>query len=930
MDQAMSGDLFESFLLDSWETLASFERLVAALRERYDETSLHDLAVIAHRIKGTTALYGYPQMSRLAELAERLLELRPRLDEEGREGLIAFLERLAVCLRGALERVSAQEGEGELGLTFAELGGTALLQQLLSSAPKAFVRKTVDGADGRQQNLSEQLTSFARKNAEIWTYFAPEAREHIELMRSILDQGARRGEDLTGLFRSAHTLKGSSYMVGCTPLGDLGHLLEDVLGAAREGRLDLQGGAALVLAEGIDLAERMLLVAEGEETDLTRVHRHTRRKLLALRGEEDDSANIVPEATATPEPAPAPSAARGADASSTVRVSTRKLDDLMRSVGELIVRRSRLDYQLEQFADLERLLAASTERLSRTVLEFEEKYLHPHLQAAGSPETTDATAEPTAEALRPASSVTATVSELFDELEFDSYGDLNVVARAVSEMSADLAELQQSFTTRLSVLREESESLGKLARSVRTDVSRARRVPFSGAAARLKRWARTRGADILKLDVQGENVEVDTVVLEALTAPLLHLANNALAHGVEPAAVREALGKPREGQLLVRAEARGAFLDVEFSDDGAGIDLATVREKARGRVNDAQLNAMSDDELTSLIFLPGLSTSSEVTSEAGRGVGMDVVSEAVRRLGGQVLVRSVRGVGTTFTLRVPLTQQITDALVFTVGDLLGGFPTGMVRALNEVPVGSVLVTDAGEQIDLAGERLRLYRLADLLGYTPPQEEALKVIVVESGGRKSAVVVDGFVGLEELAVRQPGALLGDVGYLAGGALDRAGNVVLLFDPLGVEQLSGGAVSTGLPKVSVRASAKRVLLVDDSVSVRRVVSSMLSRAGYAVKTAGDGAEALDLLRVDSDFSAVLTDLEMPRVNGFELIEEVRRRPTTAHLPIVVMTTRAGDKHQTLAKSLGATDYFSKPIDEARLLRRLADLTSAGIRA
>lgn len=925
MDQAISGDLFESFLLDSWETLASFERLVAALRERYDETSLHDLAVIAHRIKGTTALYGYPQMSRLAELAERLLELRPRLDEAGREGLIAFLERLAVCLRGALERVGAQAGEGELGLTFAELGGTALLQQLLSSAPKAFVRQAAGGANAGPTSLNEQLVMFARKNAEVWSYFAPEAREHIELMRGVLDRGARRGDDLTLLFRSAHTLKGSSYMVGCAPLGDLGHLLEDVLGAARDGNIDLHGGADLVLAEGIDLAERMLLVAEGEETDLSRVHRHTRRKLLALLGEEDTGA-AVPEAPAAPEPTPTP-APRAADTSTTVRVSTRKLDDLMRSVGELIVSRSRLDYQLEQFADLERLLVASTERLTRTVREFEEKYLHPHLQSAGASE---AAPEPSEDVRRAASSVTATVSELFDELEFDSYGDLNVVARAVSEMSADLAELQQSFTARLTALREESDSLGKLARSVRTDVSRARRVPFSGAAARLKRWARTRGADVIKLDVQGENVEVDTVVLEALTAPLLHLANNALAHGVEAVGVREALGKPREGRLLVRAEARGAFLDVEFSDDGAGIDLAAVREKARGRVPDAQLDAMSDDELTSLIFLPGLSTSREVTAEAGRGVGMDVVSEAVRRLGGQVLVRSVRGVGTTFTLRVPLTQQITDALVFNVGDLLGGFSTGMVRALREVPVGSVLVTDAGEQIDLGGERLRLYRLADLLGYTPHQEEALKVIVVESGGRKSAVVVDGFVGLEELAVRQPGALLGNVGYLAGGALDRAGNVVLLFDPLGVEQLSSGAATTALPKVSVRASVKRVLLVDDSVSVRRVVSSMLSKAGYSVTTAADGAEALDLLRVDANFAAVLTDLEMPRVNGFELIEEVRRRPATAPLPIIVMTTRAGDKHQTLAKSLGATDYFSKPIDEARLLRRLADLTSAGIRA
>jgi len=928
VDVALSGDLFESFLLDSWDALGQFETATLSLHERYDADTLQQLSVLSHRIKGTTALYGYPQMSRLAELAERLLDLRPELSPVEREGLIAFLERLVLCLRSALERVSARQPEGELGLEFAEIGGTTLLKNLLKSNPKAFVRRHngIDRDRGAVGDLNHQLTSFFRENADVWEYFAPEAREHIEAMRAILESHAPTEEDLTSLFRSAHTLKGSSYMVGFEPLGDLGHLMEDAMVAVREERMAFDSGVAMVLGEGVDLAERMLRVAEGEPTDLTRVNRHTRRKLTQLLGEDapdellDAQANLEAEAKATQaNVAPAPVTPPKAH----VRVSTDKLDTLMTLVGEVVVARQRLNYELMQLGDVTVQLQLAQARMMRTAREFEEKYLNPLLQQQQPVQATGTAERKTG--------LSASIQETFAELEFDSYNDLNIVARSVTEISADLNELQTQIERQLLDLRDESETLGKLTHSLRNEVSRARRVPFGQALTRLKRWARGRdGEKPFQLDLSGDTVEVDTFVLEAVVDPLLHLLNNAFIHGLESAEERERIGKPREGRIQVRAFQQGAYLEIEVQDDGGGIDAAAVRSKARGHLPQPDLDAMSDDEAVNLIFLPGLSTAKQVTSDAGRGVGMDVVANNVRRLGGEVLVRTTRGVGTTFTLRVPLTQQITDTLLFTVGDLVAGFATAHVRALRTLPPNRATVTDGGEVVEVDGEFMRLFRLRDLWGYPQSDATELNVIVLQAGGRRLAVTVDEFLGLEEVTVRQNGTLLQRLEYLSGATLSSSGRTVLLLDPQGIEALGEhkGGVRKRIPTFASIQRRSRMLLVDDSVSVRRVVSRMLERAGYVVVTASDGYDALELLRNDSDFDVILTDLEMPRVSGYELLEEVRRRFETADIPVIVMTTRAGEKHQQLAFELGATDYFSKPVDEARLVRRLAEIT-AGVR-
>ena len=930
----VSPELFDSFMLDAWDTLGAFENAVTELRGAFGAPTMQRLGMLAHRFKGTAALYGYPQMAALSELAERLMEVQPDLGEAQQAGLFAFLERLVVCLRSALERVSARQSEGELGLEFAQIGGTALLGSLLGQNPRAFVRQAVQSRDhlARTQHWGTQVRRFRQDNLDIWAYFAPEVREHLDAMRLVLDESEANEAGLNQLFRSAHTLKGSSYMVGFDMLGDLGHRLEDVMLAVRSGERSFDAPLRRALGEGTELAEHLLQVAEGAAGDPEGEMRRVQHQLSALLTGSDEEADADQPAlndmsdTASDVDVPAPQAAPAAGRS--VRVSTDKLDLLMNLANELVVSRSRITQQSVRLESAGELLKLAQARLSRTARDFEEKYLSTRTlsQAVNRSAPTPSTPGDAPSALQ------STLDDLFGDLEFDSYSDLNIVARSVSEMSADLSEVASQLAAQLQALREEDERLGKLTTRLRREVSRARRVPFGQALTRLRRWARTQTTDGnsgFELRLSGETVEVDSHVLEAVVDPLLHLLNNALIHGLEAPEARRAAGKPERGQISVQATQRGAFLDIEVNDDGAGLNLDAIRRQAAPLLS-GDPHDLSDEAVAELIFLPGLSTAANITTQAGRGVGLDVVASNVRRLGGAVQVRSQAGAGTQFTLSVPLTQQIAEVLLLRVGAQTLGLFTSAVRSLRHVEPSEIETGNSGQTVPYQGQAVPLLRLAELWNEVSAPEigAPLNVVIVQSGTQLLALTADDFAGLEEMAVQPPGPLLDVVDYLAGSSVSRGGQVTLLLHPPGLLRLSVQLGQVAHAPQTCRAAptshAARVLLVDDSISVRRVVARMLERAGYSVVTAADGYEAIERLRSEARFDAVLTDLEMPRVSGYELLEHLRRHAETADIPSIVMTTRAGDKHQQLAYEVGTNDYFTKPIDESRLIKRLAELT------
>jgi chemosensory pili system protein ChpA (sensor histidine kinase/response regulator) len=1055
--------LFDAFIFDIHDALATFESAAEELGHDYNLESLKELGVLAHRIRGTAALYNYPQLSRLAELIERLMEHGERIPEGNFPMLLDFLERAMVCFRGSLETITETGREGEIGLQLSALGGASLFKSILKAAPEAFVRErdiVTQKGYVQSQDLQGDLRTFFAVNQDSWEFFAPEANEHLDIMATTLANANPSSDDITQLFRSTHTLKGAAYMIDLKPMGDLAHRLEDLMVLVREGGKPFDEGVRAALSEGGHVLRAMLATAEGEATDLNTQLESVNKQLAKELGQTLDEEAPAPNLSDTLvqtlqqfkqdnpdvwdyfapevqdnllEMAQSLEKAHQGDTSedtittifraghtikgaaytvnfnalgdvakdvesisralretndfqyqevadamqaghlalsemmkaangetheletalttfqelygplnlsddlvvavptqetkqrktaesrtSTIRVSLDKIDTLLNLAGEIVISRARLDSQLGRFSDIGSVLEASRRRMVRTTAEFEEKYLNPRLR-----EMSQAITQQPGEQR---SGLKNSINEMFDELEFDTYSDLNILARTVSEMTNDLSEVQSQLERFTRGLSQEVEQVQRLSRSLRNEVSRTRLVPISQLYNRLRRLVKQ--SDLNKfytLYTSGEGVELDAAILEDITDPMLHLVKNAIAHGVETRDERTVKGKDEAGTISLRAYPQGNYIFVEVQDDGAGIDVTAVKAKAleKGLRTQAEINRLSDEEAVNLIFLPGLSTAKEVTTDAGRGVGMDAVATNIRKLGGDISIATTLGKGTRFTLRLPLTLLVSEAMLIRSGGQTFAFPINTVKTLRYLAADQL----TGSEVNIGEQLLPLYHLHELL-HLPVQATGFEraVAVLETGSGQVALSVDDFAQIEEVVIKSLGETLQKLSYLSGATISSRGDVILLLDPASLIQLAGQGIRqavTYTPAVSAPATQSlRLLLVDDSVSVRKVVSKMLTRAGYDVTTANDGQDALETLR-QSTFDVVLTDLEMPRLNGYELLEDIRRRFDAATLPVVVMTTRAGEKHMNLAFELGANNYLTKPVDESKLLNFLRTL-------
>ncbi|MFC5849088.1 Hpt domain-containing protein [Deinococcus petrolearius] len=929
---ALSAELMGAFYAEAGEVLSDLGRGVAALDTAPAGAfapALAPLSLLAHRLRGSAGLYGFSQFSALCGLLERVLDARPELPPQERAEFVALLGTVCRMLEASLGTLRAGGDDRDLGQAFTRVGGTAQLRALLRAAPSAFTLRVPahaapDSDSGAEEpgtdDTAAELRRFVREQAEVWDYFAPEVREHLAALRAELARG--EDGDLGVMFRAAHTIKGSAYMVGLNVLGDFAHGAEDLLGAVRADALSLNAGVRALLEQAADLADDLLLTAEGADPSggaalLPRRLEHLSEGLRRMAGGEAP----LPPLSAAPvalTPAAAPTAPAGTDAAqhTSIRVPAAQLEGLLDQVGSAVTSRARLSNVLGRLSDLERSMSDSQQRFQRAVRDFEERHLNPDLvqREDAAPGESHLTGQ-------------------FAELEFDTYDDLNILSRSVTELSADFSEVRRNLSDTVAELQDENERLGKLLRGLRLAVNRTSRVPFTQATARLKRWAREQqdveGALPFDLVVEGEDLQVESSVLQRLTGPLMHLLTNAVSHGLGSAEGRAQAGKPARGQVWLRAAESGQFLEVTVADDGQGLDLGRVRDRAlTGGLRSAQeLGRMGDDEVARLILLPGLSTAAEVGRVAGRGVGMDAVATAVRQLGGELLIQTERGVGTAFTLRLPTAQRIMDLLQVRVGGPESpevAFALASVRALRDVPADEVLGEGDERQVPFEGELVPVVDLRPLWGQPAGEVRSCRLVFLTSVIGMVAAQVGEFGELVEAGVTAPGLALGSLDYLSGLALAPSGEVRPVLEPAGLRRLARRPQAWLRAETAAeKAPLRRLLLVDDSLSVRKLVGRMLERGGYEVRLAADGQEALDLLHLDPNFDAVVTDLEMPRMNGYELMEGLRSRFSTASLPLLVMTTRAGEKHQRLAFQLGATDYFTKPVNEPLLLRRLESL-------
>jgi chemosensory pili system protein ChpA (sensor histidine kinase/response regulator) len=585
------------------------------------------------------------------------------------------------------------------------------------------------------------------------------------------------------------------------------------------------------------------------------------------------------------------------------RVDANLLEDLLNAAGEISIYHSRLNQQVSTFdfhvVELEATIARLRGQLRKLEIETEAQIMHSHQDTM--------------------------VAKDFDPLELDRYSNIQQLSRALAESVNDLRSLKDLLKS----VTNESESLlvqqSRVTAELQDGLMRTRMVPFERHVPRLTRLVRQVAQEAGKraeLAVEGASGELDRQVLEKMLPPFEHMLRNAVVHGIESAAVRQAAGKPAVGRITIRLHREGAEMVIDVADDGAGLDVDAIRRKAYEQDLLQPDTKITDDEIMDLILKPGFTTAGSLTQAAGRGVGMDVVANEVKKLGGSLRISSVTGQGTNFTVRLPFTLAITQALIVRAGEEVYALPLPTVEGVARIPRKELesLLSHTEPSYQYGEQAYKFRHLGMYLGgqaaKLPEDEASVPVILVHAGEYSAALLVDEMLASREIVVKSVGPQLAGIRGISGATILGDGSIILILD---IHAL----VRTGAPVVEIKKAAPApsdtrplALVVDDSITVRRVTERFLQRNGLRVETAKDGLDAISVMQ-DHKPDVILLDIEMPRMDGYEFASHVRNDPRVADVPIIMITSRVGDKHRARAIELGVNDYLGKPYQDAQLL-------------
>ncbi|HEY3634780.1 MAG TPA: response regulator, partial [Caldimonas sp.] len=617
-------------------------------------------------------------------------------------------------------------------------------------------------------------------------------------------------------------------------------------------------------------------------------------------------------------PAAAKPVERGTATQSAVRVRAPLLDRLVNQAGEVSITRSRIESGVGQ---IKGSLSDLTENLERLRGQLRDIELQGEVQMSSRLEAAKAAAQ------------------AFDPLEFDRFTRFQELTRMMAESVNDVATVQRTLQRSIEQAEDELVAQARLTRDLQDDLLRTRMVEFEGLSDRLYRVVRLAAKETgkqVRLDIVGGSIEVDRGVLDRMTGAFEHLLRNCVSHGIEPPEVRKAAGKDPTGTIVVALSHEGNEVGVEFRDDGAGLDLARIRTKGEAMGLIAPGSAHGDAELANLIFTAGFSTADTVTELAGRGVGMDVVRAEVIAMGGRIETATAAGQGTSFKLVLPLTTAVTQVVRLRCAESMVAVPSTLVEIVRRATPGEVEAAYASGGYEFGGQTLPFFWLGALLQLgsrpDPAQGRTRTIVVVRSAQQRIAVHVDEVLGNQEVVVKNLGPQLSRLPGLAGMTLLASGAVALIYNPVALATLYGDAAraamgprSADAPPTKAEAAARAqaaplILVVDDSLTVRRVTQRLLVREGYRVTLAKDGLDALERLAEEIP-QVVLSDIEMPRMDGFDLVRNIRSDPRWRDLPVIMITSRIAQKHRDHATELGVDHYLGKPYSEEDLLALIA---------
>ncbi len=934
---------------DEWS-----RRLCTSLQEWSLELHqpLPDTAVaLAHSLAGSSATVGFTALSGMARTLEHALQhvqLLPRgLPEHAqvfnaaaddirrllhqfaagflKEPNAVVLERLQALLLievSSSGRVPLEEAAGEeAGAgTAAEQGALGSILERELQVDEAIARAVAASVD-----IDDDIDALDIIDPDLFPIFEEEALELLPALGTALRQWSARPENLGArneLLRALHTLKGSARLAGAMRLGELAHRMETAVE---------QIGTDGVTAADIEPLLSSFDALQAGFDALRTIGAQQLPGPVAVEPPAAAPGAATAAAPAEPDQARAPVAAPLAWAApagtspmpprvaggQSVRVRAQLLDRLVNQAGEVVIARSRLDARMSQMRASLGDLTDNLERLRQQLRDIE-------VQAESQMQSRLALSKDSAAG--------------FDPLEFDRFTRVQELTRMMAESVNDVATVQRNMQRALEGAEDDLVAQGRQARELQRDLLHTRMVEFEGISERLyavvRQVSKETGKQI-KLDISGGSIEMDRGVLDRMTPAFEHLLRNCAGHGIEAPEVRTAAGKPAVGTITIALRQEGNDVSVEFRDDGAGLDIARIRAKAvaQGLVPaDAQL---SDAEAANLIFLPGLSTATEVTGLSGRGIGMDVVRSEVHALGGRIETWTEAGKGSAFRMVLPLTTAVTQVVMLRAGGLTLGVPASLVEIVRRGSAAELEAAYATHAFSDGQESLPFYWAGALLQSSACSTEAAgryrPVLILRSAAQRIAVHVDEVLGNQEVVVKNLGPQLSRLPGLTGMSVLASGAVVLIYNPVALATVYGDharaamrAPAAAQPEAGVPAQAPAaqdhqvplVLVVDDSITVRRVTQRLLQREGYRVALAADGLQALERLQQERP-AVVLSDIEMPRMDGFDLARNIRGDAALRDLPIIMITSRIAQKHRDHAAQLGVNHYLGKPYSDEELM-------------
>lgn len=895
----------------------------------------------AHTLRGVFRSVGLNACARMADSLDDLLNFQRKSTLSIQEVDLVLLDQSGRLIRFATGKLGAELKLGaEVGLQFDELAGalTQRLRFLEAAAPTtvSMAQPPPVPADVAHGTATSQVVSLTLKDddadIDLVDAFREEAQEILERFGQSLDQW-REGSALTVILpamrRELHTFKGGARTVGWTALGDLAHNTETLL----EFDQDVKSGPDRVFTlvqDVYDLAASV--IASNEEVlrnDIERLNHNILDFDVSAspaietvdeddaRRQHDELLNVALDAATVAgksldEKLPTSPAVLLESDARVVRVNTELLDELVNHAGEVSILRSRLQQQIST-------VKSNLGELGMTVRRFREQLR-------------DLEIESEAQMLASNERLREDGASAFDPLELDRFSRLQTVSRQLGESLGELASIQAGISEFAGDAENTLQQQAHLSESLQDGLLRTRMVPFASIVPRLRRLTRQTGRELgsaINLEVRGENVEVDRKVLEQMSAPFEHMIRNAISHGIEEASVRTAASKPEIGTIVMSLGQDGNDIVIEISDDGRGLDLKAIEDKARNLGLLKPDQPLGEDDLMRVLSAPGLSTASSLTRVSGRGIGMDVVSDMIRQLGGSINVESKTGKGVTFTLRLPVTLAVSHALLVYAGEQMFAVPARLIVNVLRIPADDIEASDAEADgyTYYNDRRIPVLNLAHRLGlpFRGSDRNIAQVIVVRSARGEIGLWVESISDTREVVVKPLGKMLQSISGIGAVTLLGDGSIVLILDIPGLWQKRTLSVTADSYATAPRQSDNlTVMVVDDSMTVRNVMGRDLQNSGYEVILAKDGVDAIEQLRHTVP-DILLVDLEMPRMDGFELTRRVRADNQLGTVPILIITSRAGTRHRDQAMGLGANGYMSKPYRLDELVKSINSLTN-----